>query len=50
MIVGDCQFEVIGRVGGGNLNISINSEEKVTSPIADLETAWRDSLKNRLEN
>ena len=46
----DCPFEVIGHVGGDNLNISVNNEAKVTSSIADLETAWSDSLKSRLEN
>ncbi len=50
MTAGDCHFEVIGQVGGDNLNISVNNEAKVTSSIADLETAWKDSLKNRLEN
>lgn len=49
MIAGDCPFEVIGQVGGDNLDISVNKEMKITSPIADLETVWRDSLKSSLE-
>ena len=50
MIADDCPFEVIGYVGGDNLTISVNGDAKVDSPIADLETAWRDSLQSRLEN
>ena len=50
MAAGDCQLEVIGQVGGDNLNIAVNNEPRVTSLIADLETAWSDSLKSSLEN
>ena len=47
---GDCPFEVIGNVGGENLYIYIDGNEALSSPVAAFEIAWRDSLKNRLEN
>ena len=40
----------LGRVTGDSLNISINAEPVVTALVEDLETAWSDSLKNKLEN
>ena len=49
-ITGECPFEVIGQVGGGNLNITVNGETAVSAAIADLETAWSDSLESRLES
>jgi phosphoribosylformylglycinamidine synthase II len=49
-IVGDCPFEVIGRVGGNDLSISVGNAEVISSRIEDLESAWRDSLRNTLEN
>jgi phosphoribosylformylglycinamidine synthase len=47
---GDCPFEVIGHVGSDKLNISVTDDAKVAASIADLETAWRNSLQSRLEN
>jgi len=49
-LVGDCPFEVIGEVGGNDLRVTLNSEPVISSPISELEVAWRDSLKSRLEN
>ena len=49
-IAADCPFEIIGTVGGDSLSLSIDGDQGVTSSIADLESAWRDSLRDRLEN
>jgi phosphoribosylformylglycinamidine synthase len=48
--VKDCPFEVIGTVGGTNLNIKVNESEKVSSSVIELETVWSNSLEDRLEN
>ncbi len=48
--IAQCPLEVIGRVGGDCLGISVNSETIITSPIGDLETVWSNSLSNCLEN
>ena len=48
-IAGDCPFEVIGKVGGSDLSIAVN-DQTASSRVSELEAAWRDSLKNRLEN
>ena len=47
--IGDCPFEIIGKVTGGNLKISIDGEAKINAAIADLENIWKNSLKNQLE-
>ncbi len=49
-LVGDCPFEIIGKVGGSHLSISINSDQTISSPVNELESSWRDSLRDRLEN
>jgi len=46
---GDCPFQVIGRVGGDSLNISMNGESVIASLIADLETGWNDSLGDQFD-
>jgi len=43
-----CAFTVIGRVGGGNLNIKVNGDEVIDTPIEELENAWRSSLSKQL--
>ncbi|MBK8465421.1 MAG: phosphoribosylformylglycinamidine synthase subunit PurL [Chloracidobacterium sp.] len=48
--IGECPFEVIGRVGGDKLSVSVNSETLVASMLGDLETVWSNSLQSRLEN
>jgi phosphoribosylformylglycinamidine synthase len=48
--VGDCPFEIIGKVAGDNLILRVNGEEKVSASVAELETAWKNSLKSQLEN
>jgi phosphoribosylformylglycinamidine (FGAM) synthase-like enzyme len=42
-------FRVVGRVGGGRLSISADGEERVSQPLAELETLWRDALGKRLQ-
>jgi phosphoribosylformylglycinamidine synthase len=49
-IVGDCPFEVIGKVSSADLKISIDGRELVSSPIADLESSWKNSLEDQLES
>ncbi|HSU24629.1 MAG TPA: phosphoribosylformylglycinamidine synthase subunit PurL [Pyrinomonadaceae bacterium] len=44
-----CPFELIGKVTGGKLTISIDGPTALTSPIAELETLWKSSLGNQLE-
>ncbi|MGC2234713.1 MAG: phosphoribosylformylglycinamidine synthase subunit PurL [Pyrinomonadaceae bacterium] len=43
-------FTIIGKVAGEDLKIKINGEEIVSAPVAELETAWKFSLENQLEN
>ncbi len=49
-IVGDCPFEIIGKVSGANLNIKINGTEKISASIAGLENSWKTSLEKQLEH
>jgi phosphoribosylformylglycinamidine synthase len=46
---GDCPFQVLGKVGGDNLEISIDGSGVISKSIAELESAWRYSLQNVLE-
>ncbi|HSK74292.1 MAG TPA: phosphoribosylformylglycinamidine synthase subunit PurL [Pyrinomonadaceae bacterium] len=46
----DCPFEVIGKIGGEDLKISVNGAEVISKPIAELEKIWKTSLENSLEN
>jgi phosphoribosylformylglycinamidine synthase len=49
-LIGDCPMTELGWVTGDTLNISINSKPVVSAPIIEIESSWRVSLKNRLEN
>jgi phosphoribosylformylglycinamidine synthase len=44
----DCPFVVIGKVGNGNLRISTGGHEVISVSVAELEEAWKNSLKRRL--
>ncbi len=44
----DCPFEVIGKVGGEELEIKLNEAEIVSASTAELENAWKNSLENQL--
>ena len=48
--IGDCPFEVIGKVSGESLKIKTGSEEKISVSIAELQNAWKTSLEKHLEN
>ncbi len=49
-LAGDCPITELGWVTGDTLNISINGEAVVSTAVGELESAWRDALKNRLES
>ncbi len=49
-IVGDCPFEVIGKVAISNIKISVDGSEQINSSVADLESIWKNSLASRLEH
>ena len=49
-VAGDCPMFELGRVTSDSLNISINSDPVVTALVDDLEAAWSESLRSRLEN
>ena len=42
-------FSVLGKTGGANLIIKTNEEVAIDRPVAELESAWRDSLPRKLE-
>jgi phosphoribosylformylglycinamidine synthase len=44
-----CPFRVIGRVGGQRLRIAVRGEEHIDGEIAELESAWRNALGDRLQ-
>jgi phosphoribosylformylglycinamidine synthase II len=43
-------FEVIGKVAGKDLKISINGAEQLSSPVAELENLWANALGSRLQS
>ena len=49
-IVGDCPFQIIGKVAGKNLKIKANGETAISATIVALENIWRCALENCLEN
>ncbi len=49
-IVGDCPFQVIGKVSGDSLKINVNGEEVVSAEIVELQNGWKHSLGNELEH
>lgn len=46
----DAPFEVIGKVEGSDLKISIDGRKAVSTPVAELESLWKDALGELLEN
>jgi phosphoribosylformylglycinamidine synthase subunit PurL len=42
-------LSVLGKVGGKNLSIRVNGEPAIDQPVAELESAWRNSLSQKLE-
>jgi phosphoribosylformylglycinamidine synthase len=49
-IIRDRPFIVLGRVGGEALEISIDGDKTVNSPIADLEPNWQNALEKQLDD
>lgn len=49
-LAGDCPFEVIGRVVGSELRIAVNGGQAISSPVPELESAWREALGRRLDS
>ncbi|MEO7970812.1 MAG: phosphoribosylformylglycinamidine synthase subunit PurL, partial [bacterium] len=45
----NCPLTLIGEVGGESLQIKVGDETVVSTPVAELETAWRGSLPKTLE-
>ena len=48
-IVSDCPFEIIGKVTGNDLKISVHGEEKISATVSDLQNLWKNSLEKQLE-
>jgi phosphoribosylformylglycinamidine synthase II len=44
----NCPLTILGRTGGADLSITADGEEVVRLSIAELEAAWRTSLKTKL--
>ena len=47
--VGNCPFEVIGKVGGDSLSILIGGTNTIGNLVSTLEAVWKNSLKTSLE-
>ena len=47
-IVTDCPFQVIGKVAGSDLKVSINNAAVASAPVTDLESVWKTSLEKDL--
>lgn len=48
-IIGDCPFQVIGKVTGEDLKISVNGAEVVSANIKELQNGWKNWLEKQLE-
>ena len=44
-----CPMTLLGRVGGDRLRIESDGEELISMRVAELESAWRSSLKQKLQ-
>lgn len=44
-----CPFRVIGAVGGDRLTIKASGETVVDAPVAELESAWRNALGDKIK-
>ncbi len=45
----NCPCNVIGKVGGSRLRVTLGNEEVVSSEVSELENVWRSSLSKKLE-
>ena len=48
-IVGECPFKMIGKVAGKTLTIRSAETNLVSLSVGELEAAWKNTLKNKLE-
>ena len=48
--VGECPFEVIGKVAGANLKISVDDGVAIDAAVSELEGIWKNSLAGELES
>ncbi len=46
----NCPFAVIGKVGGESLAIAIDGRQAISTPVAELESVWKNSLEKKLAN
>lgn len=47
--IGGCPFEVIGKVGNDVFRVTVDGNETISSPVAELEGLWESSLLRKLE-
>ena len=45
-----CPFEVIGKVKGKDLKIKFNGEKIISAKVSELQSAWKHSLEQKLNN
>ncbi|NOT47006.1 MAG: phosphoribosylformylglycinamidine synthase subunit PurL [Acidobacteria bacterium] len=46
--VGDCPFAVIGKVTDDSMNIAVDGDIALSSPVAELEALWETALEKQL--
>ncbi len=49
-IASDIPFEVIGKVGGGDLIVKVSDKEEISAEIKELENIWNNSLETKLNS
>jgi phosphoribosylformylglycinamidine synthase len=49
MAAASCQMTLLGNVGSDRLRIESDGDEVIHLDVAEMETAWRSSLKDRLQ-
>ncbi len=49
-LAAECPFEVIGRVGGSEMRMSVNGNRCIDTPVSELESLWSGAMGARLEN
>ena len=42
-------LSILGKAGGKDLSIRVSGEPAIDQPVAELESAWRNSLSQKLE-
>jgi phosphoribosylformylglycinamidine synthase II len=49
-LAGESPLEVIGRVGGKDLQIAVNGDRIISSSVKELETIWNNGFEQKLGN